>query len=143
LTVAKGRPKLQPLKEGSCTPVDFANRPEPPAPGEALTVLCGTVSGRRIGPNQVMDAHGMTLSEFCKFGKGLLDRPIIDKTGITGRFDLHLEFAPANNPGATADDGTSPSIFTALQEQLGLKLEQARGPGEFLVIDHLERPSEN
>ncbi len=148
LTVARGRPKLRPLREGSCTTFDFANRPAPPAPGEALPVLCGTISGRRSGSNQILDAHGMSLSEFCKLGVGLLGRPVIDRTGIAGKFDLHLEFAPANtpagrDPGPASDDRSGPSIFTAIQEQLGLKLKPARGPGEFLVIDHVERPSEN
>jgi uncharacterized protein (TIGR03435 family) len=147
LTVAKGHPKLQPHKEGSCTTFDFVDRPAPPAPGELPPFLCGTIKGRRSGPNQIMDAYGMSLSEFCKFGKGLFGRPVIDKTGLTGKFDLHLEFDPtaleAREPGATIDDTSGPSIFTAMQEQLGLKLEAAKGPGEFLVIDHVERPSEN
>jgi uncharacterized protein (TIGR03435 family) len=93
----------------------------------------------------------MTLTQF---GTSLpVDRPVIDKTGISGMFDMHLEFAlddttrsavPQNSPAAAlADDPSGPSIFTALQEQLGLKLEPSKGPGEFLVIDSIERPSEN
>ncbi len=91
----------------------------------------------------------------AQFSRSLgLDRPVIDKTGIDGLFDIHLEFAlddttravlPANRPDTIyPDDPTGgTSIFTAVQEQLGLKLESAKGPGEFLVIDHVERPSEN
>ena len=78
---------------------------------------------------------------------------MIDKTGIARRFDIHLSFSPNESmPGlrgpepdapAAASDPTGPTIFTAMQEQLGLKLAPAKGPIEFLVIDHLERPSEN
>ena len=67
-------------------------------------------------------------------------RPVIDRTGLTGDFEFELEFAPFN---ATAADSTAPDLFTAIQEQLGLKLESARAPVEVLVVDRAERPSEN
>ncbi len=65
------------------------------------------------------------------------DRVVVDRTGLTGRFDIELEWSPDQ----TATD--QPSIFTAVQEQLGLKLESTRGPVEVLVIDHVERPTED
>jgi uncharacterized protein (TIGR03435 family) len=83
-------------------------------------------------------------------------RTVLDKTGFTGTFDLHLEFAPAEpltngigpespgdptRPAPAAPSG--PSIFSALQEQLGLRLESAKGPVEVLVVEHVERPSAN
>jgi uncharacterized protein (TIGR03435 family) len=67
----------------------------------------------------------------------VFDRPVLDRTGIAGEFDIDLDWALDENPD------TGPSIFTALREQLGLRLESARGPVEMLVIDHAERPSEN
>jgi uncharacterized protein (TIGR03435 family) len=68
-------------------------------------------------------------------------RPVIDKTGIAEKFNFHLEFLP--DGGEPSDDGEpAPSIFSALQ-QLGLKLEPSKGPRDFLVIDHVEHPSEN
>jgi len=67
-----------------------------------------------------------------------LDRPVVDKTGLSGVFDLELKWAPVDQP-----DSPLPSIFTALQEQLGLKLESGNGPVEILVVDHAERPEEN
>ena len=84
----------------------------------------------------------------------ILDRPVIDKTGITDLFAIHLEFSPddftspravAVAPGAPAAVGgpDAPGIFQAIQEQLGLKLVPAKGPVDFLVIDHIERPTEN
>lgn len=69
---------------------------------------------------------------------GRLDRMVIDNTGLTGGYDLTLEWAPNPSP-----DSTEPSLFTALQEQLGLKLESTKAPVEIIVIDNIERPSEN
>jgi uncharacterized protein (TIGR03435 family) len=65
----------------------------------------------------------------------VVGRIVIDRTGLTGKFDFDLTWAADGNP-----DAAGPSIFTALQEQLGLKLESTRGPVEVLVIDHVERP---
>jgi uncharacterized protein (TIGR03435 family) len=64
LTIAKGGPKLQLLKEGSCTVLDLENPTPPPPPGEKPAVACGAISGRRNGTQQVMDVHGMSLDEF-------------------------------------------------------------------------------
>jgi len=69
---------------------------------------------------------------------GRLDRLVIDNTRLTGDYDLELEWAP--NPTA---ESTEPSLFTALQEQLGLKLESTKGPVEIIVIDNLDKPTEN
>ena len=68
---------------------------------------------------------------------GAVGRVILDKTGVTGEYDIELTWAPDDQPEA------GPSIFSALQDQLGLKLEPARAPLDVVVIDHLERPSEN
>jgi uncharacterized protein (TIGR03435 family) len=134
LTVAKGGAKLRPFQEGSCT-------------------HCGG-GGTIRGSNFVLHGQGVTLDEIAKsLGIGL-DRPVIDKTGLEGKFDFELEFArdqamaPAfRDPNqvipAAADPSAGASIFTAIQEQLGLKLEPTKGPGEFLVIDAVERPSGN
>ncbi len=65
--------------------------------------------------------------------------PLVDRTGLIGAWDVHLVWSPDANP----DDDTGPSIYTALQEQLGLKLESTKGPVQVLVIDHVERPSKN
>jgi uncharacterized protein (TIGR03435 family) len=85
----------------------------------------------------------------------IFSRTVVDKTGITGEFDLQLTFTPdrpsvpsPDVPGPRPADGAAaaelgPDIFTAMQEQLGLKLESAKGPVEILVIDHVERPLEN
>jgi uncharacterized protein (TIGR03435 family) len=71
-------------------------------------------------------------------------RPVFDKTGLSGKYDITFEFVLDNlDPGATATDPGGPSLFTALQEQLGLKLESATAPFDTIVIDHAEKPSQN
>ncbi len=87
--------------------------------------------GRAIFKGANMDSFATTLS-------GILDRPVIDRTGIPGAFDFKLEWAPDD-----AADSSKPSLFSAIQEQLGLKLEAQRLPVEILVIDRAEKPGEN
>jgi uncharacterized protein (TIGR03435 family) len=77
----------------------------------------------------------------------VLDRVVVDKTGIQGRFAISLNWTPddgaaANSSGSLADT-SGPSVFTAIQEQLGLKLVSQKGPVQVLVIDHVEMPTEN
>jgi uncharacterized protein (TIGR03435 family) len=110
-------------------------------------------SGTMKGPTEILYAAALSIDDFIKMSLSRsVGRPVIDKTGLTGRFDYHLEFAPDETmpgfredgaSGATASDPAGLSIFTALQQQLGLKLEPAKGYGEFLVIDRVEKPSEN
>jgi uncharacterized protein (TIGR03435 family) len=128
LTVAKGGPKLKPFA-GGCTPIDFTK--DLPAQLEAAGSCDIATRGTSV------DAPGQTIDEFIKFVLIFLDRPVVDKTGLTGRYDIHLDL-PADENSA-AHDVTS-TLAMAVQQQLGLKLSPARGPGEFLVIDRVERP---
>jgi bla regulator protein BlaR1 len=76
-----------------------------------------------------------------QFSRQVADRPVLDKTGLEGFFDLTLDWTPDTAPpNSTA---TGPSIYTALEEQTGLKLEPRKAPFEFLFIDHVEKPAEN
>jgi uncharacterized protein (TIGR03435 family) len=82
--------------------------------------------------------------------RGVLDRPVVDKTGISGRYDVALNWtvddfqASRLNGFPTPLDRTEvPDLFTAIQEQLGLRLESTKGSVEVIVIDHVEKPSEN
>lgn len=76
----------------------------------------------------------------------ILHRPVEDKTGLTGRYDMNLTWTPEEAPGSGADSGSDEqagSIFTALREQLGLKLVSSKASVETLVVDHVEKPSPN
>jgi uncharacterized protein (TIGR03435 family) len=74
-----------------------------------------------------------------------VERNVIDKTGLTGRYDINLKWTPEDLEGKTdaSADNNAPDLFTALQEQLGLKLEPSKGPVDTLVVDHVEMPTEN
>jgi uncharacterized protein (TIGR03435 family) len=86
--------------------------------------------------------RGRSISEFAHIlsQSQLAGRTVVDKTGITGNYDIDLKWTPDDQQG-TPDAG--PTLFTALQEQLGLKLEPGTGPIQSLVIDHAEKPAEN
>jgi len=118
--------------------------PAPPKPGEVPPC------GMRGGLGQIT-ASSTTLSNFAQMLGSMLNRPIYDRTNLTGNFDIQLEYTPDQMPqlppGATLPPGLTlpspdgPSLLTALQEQLGLKLEATRGPVEVLVIDSVEQPA--
>ena len=86
------------------------------------------------------------IADFLKNPYTGIDRPVLDRTGLTGAFDFSLEWSiepdPAQLPGSQSAD-TGSTFLQALQEQLGLKLKSTAGPVDVLVIDHVERPSEN
>lgn len=131
LTALKGGPRVKPWKESDCIPVDLkhANDPSPD--------FCG-MSARTSGLHVTDEARGMTMTEIAERMLGnRLDRPVVDRTGFAGRFDAHLEF------DRDSSETSGLSLFTAVQEQLGLKLTPAKGPVEVLVIDHAEKPDAN
>jgi uncharacterized protein (TIGR03435 family) len=96
-------------------------------------------------------AGGMPMSQLITTLSQLVGRVVQDRTGLTGEFDFELTFTPdqmpqglppgANAPALPPIDPTGPSIFTALQEQLGLKLDSTKGSVDVLVIDHVEQPT--
>jgi uncharacterized protein (TIGR03435 family) len=103
---------------------------------------------------QVQGASALTISATNNTMLGLaavlqmsfVDRPMVDHTGLAGKYDFTLRFTPdlATPSGSlTNDPNAPPDLFTAIQEQLGLKLEAVQAPAEVLVVDHIERPSEN
>jgi uncharacterized protein (TIGR03435 family) len=145
LVVAKNGPKLQEVK------LDDAESDKSkagPAPGSgAMTV--GASGGQIRG-------YATTLATLTGMLTRTLHRPVLDRTGLTEKYDFTLRWTPDDNASQPAPGGSSsglpsadpapnsgPSLFTAIQEQLGLKLEPAKGPVEFIVIDRVERPSGN
>jgi uncharacterized protein (TIGR03435 family) len=135
--------KLQKSKEGSCTPVDL-NHAGDPSPN-----FCGEIHSSFDGAHVIDEGRGMTMAAIAgRMLSNRLDRPVIDKTGLTGLFDARLEFDRDNVPGdpgvpAPLPGITSPSMFTAVREQLGLRLESAKGPVEVLIVDRVEKPDAN
>jgi uncharacterized protein (TIGR03435 family) len=129
----------------------------------------GATAMMLMNGNARMTAGGQSMAGLAEMLSGQLDLPVVDMTGLTGKYDFTLYFAPEGGlalkagmlgpppagpppgeggpgmPAASAPDGQSnPSLFAALQEQLGLRLEQRKGPVDLLVIDHLEKaPVEN
>jgi uncharacterized protein (TIGR03435 family) len=103
------------------------------------------------GPPGKLIGTGVTVAMLSNVLSGYVGRPIVDRTELAGAFDFELTFDPASAakaapgapPGPSPIDDTKPSIFTALQEQFGLKLESTRGPIDVLVIDQAERPMPN
>ena len=86
-----------------------------------------------------LQALNMDMTHFVHILSLPAGAPVVDKTGIVGNYDFKLSYAPANDPNSNL-----PSLFTALQEQLGLKLESQKVPVEHLIIDHVDRiPTEN
>ena len=118
LIVAKNGPKLQPAK------------PDEPSK-----------SSMSMGSSEQLTATAIQISSLITQLSYQLHSPIIDKTGLTGTYDITLQWAP--DQGAASPDSPGPSIFTAVQEQLGLKLVPSKGPVDTLVVDHVEPPTEN
>jgi uncharacterized protein (TIGR03435 family) len=106
------------------------------APGSVGTGQSAGIGWFKASSNRIDDL-AQTLA-------GLVSRSVIDKTGLTGQYDFRLDYAPDAIAGPDAGNAPEkPSLFTALQEQLGLKLEPGRAPVEMFVVDRAEKPSEN
>ena len=117
LTVGKNGPKVRPAQESS-----------------SAEIRIGRYGGKR------------TMSQLAQYLGGIVGRPVIDQTGLQGPFDIHLEFTPdfvPIGPNGPLADPNGPSIYSAIQEQLGLKLESAKGLVETLFIEEAQRPSPN
>jgi uncharacterized protein (TIGR03435 family) len=101
------------------------------------------VGGETMGPGK-MTAQGLSTDSLVSAFSGMVGRMIVDRTGLGDKkFDFELKWTPDDRRAADNAADAGPSIFTALEEQLGLKLVSARGPVEVIVIDHIERPSVN
>ncbi|HEX4138280.1 MAG TPA: TIGR03435 family protein [Bryobacteraceae bacterium] len=105
-------------------------------------------NGLRLGPSELIGTAS-PMSLLANQLSQRMGRSVIDKTGLRGRYDFTLKWTPDQGASSGGTDATppadtsGPSIFTAVQEQLGLRLQSARGPVEILVIDHVEKPDAN
>ena len=133
ITVGKGGPKLMHSASGPNDPTGFG-----------------------FGPLGVLTAKNLTIEAFANvMQRTVLDRPVVDQTGVSGRLDFVLkwtpddsQFAQLRGSGVTAppvvdEPNSPPNLYTAIQEQLGLKLEPMRAPDDTIVIDHVQKPSAN
>lgn len=142
---------LAPTKPGSCTPTPVLQVVPPTAPG--AKPLCG-LEGRLVqlpdagGPAMLMLWRGAPMGWFVRTLGTTLHRHVADDTNLAGDYNVRLEYRPDNFSGKAtpipgAEESTAPSIFTAVREQLGLKLDSEKGPVDVLVIDHAEAPTPN
>lgn len=155
LEAARGGLKLPPPKNGSCVESPADASPEwigggrMAAPGElpAMTTRCGS-AGVSLGPAGARLQGGkIAMPEFVRILSMLLGRGVIDRTGYTEVFDLQMDFVPDDTtpamPPPPPDSGISGASIAQALQQLGLRLESARGPVEVIVVDHAEPPSGN
>jgi len=126
-----------------------SGRVSPPSqPG----VPCRFMLNLNNGPNRLFVAKAMTIDGLCSYLSRVTGRTVVDRTGLRGKFDIRLEYLPDHAaPGAAAADHADPpadiqlgaSLFTAVEQQLGLKLAPVKGTRQVIVIDHIEKPSGN
>jgi uncharacterized protein (TIGR03435 family) len=134
LVVAKGGVKMKPAKP-------FLDPPAVAKNGPGSLMLTGR--GK-------LEAQGTTMPYVATVLEDQVHRKVVDRTGLTGAYDFTLTWTPdqpgnveANSVALPAGDDSAPSIFTAVQEQLGLKLEPSKGKVDVIVVDHVEKPEAN
>jgi uncharacterized protein (TIGR03435 family) len=146
LVAAKGRPKLTEASDSDPAIIEIPGLPEGAPRRPPITRI-------RRG---LLIAQGIEMAAFVDTLSNFLGRAVLNRTGLTGRYDVKLQWTTDENQvamfeamgvpdgfGAPPADPLGPSLFTALQEQLGLRLEAQKGSVEMLVIERVEKPSEN
>jgi uncharacterized protein (TIGR03435 family) len=134
--------KIAPMKEGSCVPVEKAK------PFEPLNICGGLrrqIAGFAPERRDIIEAVGVPMAKLIEYLSEETGRVVIDKTGFTDVFNFRLEFASSVDAGLAHVDSPASglSIFTAVEEQLGMRLRSTTGPVDVLVIDRVERPTPN
>ena len=126
--------------EVDCDALFAAGQVSRPEPG--IRPRCGVSNGPvGVTGDTGLIAGGFSMSQFAEFLQRRGDRPVIDKTGLTGRYDVELAFAPLGSSAPDAPtDPARPTFVVALEEQLGLKLQSTKGPLDVIVIDSIEQP---
>jgi uncharacterized protein (TIGR03435 family) len=108
---------------------------------DGLSATDGPRRGINAGKGTML-GEAATIADLVSKLSRLLDRPVVDHTGLQGNYDFKLQWTP-DMESSVPEPSAGPSLFTAIQQQLGLRLEATKGPVEVLVIDRVERPSEN
>jgi uncharacterized protein (TIGR03435 family) len=129
LVVAKGGPKLKPAGPDGEITLDG----QPIEPGNSLSAYGADGGTHLLGKSASMERLVYALS-------GRLHAPVLDRTGLTGPFDYNIVFSREDSP---SDTGGPPALNTALQEEMGIRLEKTKSPVEIIVVDHVEMPSAN
>lgn len=154
LSVAKSG-KLPKPQEGSCLKVDLSTPPSQPAPGKRQLFPCGSIVMPVKPPRAELYGGKVPMAALVDRLTGILGRPVIDQTGFVGTFDLELEFAyeasrpyaqqepPGGSSEPQASEPSGASLFAALRQQLGLRIQSDKAPIDVIVIDSIERPSSN
>ena len=143
----RGSSRLKRPKNGVC---------DTPAPESGVSFMraipCGETAAVGGLQGGVLWGKSVSMASIADALSGLTDRPAVDRTGISGQFEFDLRWSDGSQPVRNDNEATREtvpnseaplSIFAAVQEQLGLRLEPARGPVEVLIIDHVEKPSGN
>jgi uncharacterized protein (TIGR03435 family) len=145
LVLARGDGRLGPdirKSDLDCEAIRAARKASPGAPLQRAAngaPACGmSMQGAAF---MTVQTGGQPIANFASSLSGSAGRQVVDKTGLTGNYEITLRYSERPPSDATAD--APPAIFTALQEQLGLKLEPDRAPLRILVLDHIERPTED
>lgn len=133
LTVAKGKPRMAPSSEG---PMNLTLE------GKHLTVKPGECSTSMWNDGSHIICHAAAMEKIVAEVSRGLHAPVVDRTGLTGTYDLHVRYMPEGGK-LRIDAEAGPSLQQAFPDETGIKLEKSKGPIEVLVIDHMEKPSEN
>jgi uncharacterized protein (TIGR03435 family) len=136
LVVAKNGPKLNAAAPGQVEAIRAKYPNADGIPGGTGVFVRGQTNGH-------IDIYGATTGTLALLLSGPAGRPVVDKTGLTGIYDMHLDMGQTGVAAADGSADSGPSVFSSVQEQLGLKLESQKNQVEYLVIDHIERPSPN
>lgn len=130
LLIAKGGAKFLKSADGGGDQVKMPN-------GKPMS------KGMVLVGSGLLESSQAPMTSFASMLTGVVGRPVVDKTGLTGTYDLSLKWRPDQGLGLNDPQNDEPDLFTATEEQLGLKLQPARGPVKWLVVDHVEQPAEN
>jgi len=166
LTVAKGGSRLK-NNDGTCSvEVPRAAAPRDPrtglpdpgfssgrvSPPRQPGVPCRLMFNLKNGPNELFITSGTTIDGFCSYLSRVTGHTVINDTNLRGKYDIRLEYLPdrttskptaVDQPGRPVDIEAGPSLFVAIEQQLGLRLVRVNGNREVIVIDHVEKPSGN